>query len=187
MEHAKQVTAQFNTRSTVKKEVIGWIKFCILLIAAYVILTSSVGLTRVSGHSMDPTLKDGSLVLINKLSTFFGSPAHGDVVNVKEDGKSYFIIKRVVGLPGDRVAIQDGVVYVNGLPQIEIQTFGKSKDMAEVTVEPGRLFIMGDNRTPGQSLDSRDPKMGTISLSEVKGYAVISLFPFYRIMNPIQL
>lgn len=187
MEHAKQVTLEFEKKSTVKKEVIGWIKYCVLLLAAYLVLTNSIGLTRISGHSMDPTLKDGSLVLINKIPTYFGTPDRGDVINVKQDGKGYHIIKRVIGVPGDRVAIIDGVVYVNDTAEIDLHTFGKPNDMVEVTVGPGRLFIMGDNRTPGESLDSRSSEMGTISISEVEGYAVISLFPFYRISKPLEL
>lgn len=186
MNQANQATVELKGKTNIKTDIVGWIKYFTLLIAAYIFLTNIVGLTWISGHSMDPTLKDGSLVLINKASVHLGHPEHGDVVTVRESGNRFTIIKRVIGLPGDRVAIKDGTVYVNDIPQVEIYTFGKAKDMKEVTVEPNRLFIVGDNRTPGQSLDSRSPKVGTVPVSSVEGYAVISLYPMYRIMKPLE-
>lgn len=134
---------------------------------------------------MNPTIQDNSLLLMNKFSTKFGKPNHGDVIVVHEE-KGFDIIKRIIGLPGDTVCIKDGIVYVNEIPLPEIYTYGKSNDILPVKVEENKLFIMGDNRTPGESLDSRDPNIGTVPISSIKGYAVVSVSPFYKIMKPLK-
>lgn len=175
------------TPVTLKAQIIEWVKFGILLIIIFMVVTKSVGITRVYGHSMDPTLRDQSWVAVNKLSTYLRSPKYGEVVIAREPGKGYDIIKRVIGVPGDTVAIQDGTVYVNDMPLPEIYTLGEPWDMEEVEVTQGNIFIMGDNRTPGESLDSRDPDMGQIPIKSVKGYVMISLFPMYRIMKPLEI
>ncbi|MFS0774570.1 signal peptidase I [Neobacillus sp. 3P2-tot-E-2] len=155
------------------------IKFIAGLFVVYIIVSNTIGTTKVIGHSMDRTLKDGSFLFINKLSTFFSKPSHGDVVIIKEEDLR--IVKRVIGIPGDTVSIQGGVLYINNEPVPENYVLGTSNDMSPVTVEKGEVFIMGDNRAPGESLDSRDPKMGTISVEHIEGYAVVSLYPFYTI------
>lgn len=76
---------------------------------------------------MDASLKDGSILFINKLSSHIGKPDYGDVVVIKIG--NYKIIKRIIGLPGDTVSINSGTVYVNGSPLPEIYTLGKSNDI----------------------------------------------------------
>ena len=120
-----------------------------------------------------------AVLFVNKLSTFISEPSHGDVVIIKED--DFLIVKRVIGIPGDIIAISEGVLYVNNKPVSENYVLGTSNDMEPVTVEKDKIFIMGDNRTPGESLDSRDPNMGLISDERIKGYAIVSLYPFYTI------
>ncbi|MFD2442805.1 signal peptidase I [Bacillus sp. CGMCC 1.16607] len=171
--------------SVKKNSVKEWIKFVITLVVIYLVVTNCIGITRVSGHSMDPTLKDGSFLFVNKLSTFISKPSYGDVVIVEEGG--YQIVKRVIGIPGDVVAIQKGVLYVNNMAIPEVYALGTPNDMEPVVVEKGYMFIMGDNRTPGESLDSRDPNIGPQPDSLVKGYAKFSIFPFYKIMKPLEL
>ena len=172
-------------QSRIRSEITGWIKFLSLLVLAYFIIGNTVGLTVVSGNSMNSTISSGSLLLINKMSTYFSKPNFGDVVIVHESG--YDIIKRVIGVSGDKVAIKNGIVYVNESPLPEIYTLGKAHDMPEVKVEIGKVFIMGDNRTPGESLDSRDPTIGQVSAKRIKGYALFSIKPAYRIMKPIKI
>ncbi|MDI4649853.1 signal peptidase I [Cohnella hashimotonis] len=170
-----------------KNGVWGWVRFVLLLAVAMLILHNLIGLTRVSGHSMDPTLQNGSVLLVDKLSLFLGAPEYGDVVTVKDDRLGYTIVKRVIAVGGDRVAIREGVTYVNEVPLVELYTYGTSEDMAEQTVGKDDLFVAGDNRTPGASLDSRDPKLGTVHISDIKGYALMSLVPFHKISKPLKL
>lgn len=169
-----------------KSSIKEWTKFILKLLIVYIIVNNSIGLTKVSGVSMSPTLRDGSLLIVNKLSTHISKPKHGDVIVINLQDKGYSIIKRVIGLPGDTVVIKDGVVYVNNSPLPEIYTDGKSDDMKEVKVEENKIFFLGDNRTPGESLDSRDEDMGTLPMSSIDGYAVVSILPAYKIMKPLK-
>ncbi|WP_163099435.1 signal peptidase I [Peribacillus alkalitolerans] len=181
-----RVETEITTNEKVKKDKSKeWISAIVKGLIIYLLVTSSIGITRVSGHSMDPTLRNGSFLIINKLSALFMEPSYGDVVIVHQNG--YDIVKRVIGIPGDKILIQEGQVYVNDVPIPEIYTLGNPDDMELVTVQAGKVFIMGDNRTPGESLDSRDSSMGPISSSDIKGYAVVSLFPFYKIMKPLHM
>lgn len=169
---------------SVKKNIVEWTKFIVQLIIIYVVITNTIGFTRVIGYSMSPTLKTNSIVFVNKLSTHLGKPEYGDVVVVIMEGKGYGIIKRVIGLPGDTIAIKNGTVYVNNKATDEKYTAGTANDMKEVKVEENKVFVMGDNRTPGESLDSRDPDMGTLPTASIKGYAEFSVFPIYKISKP---
>lgn len=180
MEPTASGNVESNSVASRKKNgLVEWVKFLAGVLVVYLVVSNSIGLTKVIGHSMDPTLKDGSFLFVNKLSTFISEPSYGDVVIVKEDDRN--IVKRVIGVAGDTVAIKEGVVYVNDEPIAEDYILGTSNDMEAVSVEKGKIFIIGDNRTPGESLDSRDPKMGPISEELIEGYAVVSLYPFYTI------
>lgn len=117
---------------------------------------------QVRGQSMDPSFSDGEYLLTDKLSYRFGQPKRGDVVvfaappNEKED-----FIKRIVGLPGERVGIRDGKVYINGevisegyLAQDTLTPPGSFlEEGKEVTIAAGEYFVIGDNRL--HSSDSR--------------------------------
>lgn len=159
--------------------ILEWVKFLAGVVVVFLVVFYCIGITKVIGHSMDPTLKDGSFLFVNKLSTFISEPSYGDVVIVKEGDRN--IVKRVIGMAGDTVAIKGGVVYVNDEPITEDYILGTSNDMEVITVAKGELFILGDNRAPGESLDSRDPNIGPISEELIEGYAVVSLYPFYTI------
>lgn len=174
---------------TVKKknEVWGWIRFLLLLGLAYLLINNMIGLTRVSGNSMNPSLANGNILLMNKLPIFFSTPKYGDVVVIKDERLGFSIIKRVIGTPGDHVLIVGGEIYVNGKLLPELYTVGRSEDMNEQIVANGHLFVVGDNRTLGESKDSRDPSLGQVQLKDVKGYAAVSLLPMHRISKPLDL
>ncbi|MEC0231233.1 signal peptidase I [Paenibacillus alba] len=165
----------------------GWVKFILLLTLAFILINNVIGLTRVSGNSMYPSLQNGNVLLMNKFSLFFSTPKYGDVVVIKDERLEFSIIKRVIAVQGDRILIRDGVIYVNETPLPELYTAGKSEDMAVQTVPAGSLFVIGDNRTLGESKDSRDPSLGPVHIKDVKGYAEFSLLPMHRIPEPLDL
>ncbi|MEK3884352.1 signal peptidase I [Paenibacillus sp. PL2-23] len=170
-----------------KSELWGWIRFLLVLALVYLIVNNLTGLMRVSGQSMEPTLQHGDILLINKASLFVDKPKYGDVVVVEEESLGYKIVKRVIAVEGDTVAIVDGVTFVNGEQLVELYTYGKSEDMEELTVGAGQLFVVGDNRTLGESLDSRSPSLGPIAIGDVKGYVAASLWPMHGIAKPLDL
>ncbi len=100
----------------------------------------------VSGNSMKPTLRDGQMVAINKLAYFFRSPERGDVVFIWSGRE--LMIKRIIGLPGEEVALHDGNLYVNGrlFPEPYVARPG------QLEVAPGKIpassfVVIGDNRS----------------------------------------
>ena len=126
--------------------------------------------------SMRPTLEEGDRILLNRLVYHFRQPARGDIIvfhspiNDSED-----LVKRIVGVAGDRVAVTGGKLYVNSVAQDEPYLLEQdfSGEMAEVLVPTGEVFVMGDNRN--NSGDSR--LFGPISAKSIIGSAFVVYWP----------
>ena len=102
---------------------------------------------RTVGVSMAPTHRDGELLFYNALAYRGAVPARGDVVAIRFAGPGVVLVKRVVGLPGERVRIDGGVVLVDGAPLDEPYVAARHPwDLDEVRVGEDELFVMGDNR-----------------------------------------
>lgn len=102
---------------------------------------------RTDGSSMLPTYSHGRLHFVNRLAYGTGGPARGDVVAVQLAGPHVVYIKRIVGLPGERVAIAGGQVLINGTALAEPYVHHrKSWDLDGVTLGPREYFTIGDNR-----------------------------------------
>ena len=144
----------------------GAIFFVAVIIALTLILLLFIGVSRVSGQSMSPTYKDGSVVFYLRRGREY---SYGDVVAIKmASGEKY--IKRIVALPGDTVDLQDGKLYVNGAMEGNVYANGRTEPEVSTvkfpyTVEEGRYFVLGDNRE--NSVDSRT--FGTISAAQIRG------------------
>ena len=127
--------------------------------------------------SMSPTLQPGDRVLTAKPAYLLAKPGRGDLA-VFDDG-SGAVIKRVVGLSGDVVSVEDGVLVVNGEPVREPYVDYASTDSSffgPETVPEGRVFVMGDNRS--NSRDSRT--MGPVPEEDLIGRAVLRFWPLER-------
>jgi signal peptidase I len=152
------------------------------LTVAIVVKTFLVQAFYIPSGSMEPTLKPGDRVLVNKLSYDLHSIHRGDIVVFKrppseaDDPTIKDLIKRVIGLPGDRIEARDGVVYINGQlikePYLPPGTVTTSLPLT--TVPAGQYFVMGDNR--GNSKDSRF--IGPIPGHLIVGRAFIRVWPF---------
>jgi signal peptidase I len=160
------------------------------LLLSFLMLTFVFRTYNVNGSSMRPTLSDGDRVVVNKFTkTRAGEefvPQRGQIVvfNSTAEGKS--LIKRVIALPGERVSMSEGSFVVKNeqypegfdpdagykdiLPTNDGTTFN------EEVVPEGHIFVSGDNRAPGQSLDSRN-QLGSVPISEVVGTASLRYFP----------
>jgi signal peptidase I len=134
--------------------------------------------TRVYGQSMEPNLHTDQRLVVEKISYShwwpMAGPRRGDVVVFRVDSNSDLLIKRVIGLPGDRVEIRAGHVYINGESleesYITQPTYG---DYGPIDVPPLHIFVLGDNR--GFSNDSR--AFGALTLDSVIGRAWFSYWP----------
>ncbi|WP_042146827.1 signal peptidase I [Paucisalibacillus sp. EB02] len=151
-----------------------WTVFIISIVLIFIIVRFVIGVITISGNSMNPTIEDGDLLLTSNL---IFTVERNDMIVFRDDN-GFNVIKRVIGLPNDRIAIQNGAVLVNGEIVNETYTTGLSNDMEEIIVPSKSYFVLGDNRTPGESLDSRDHNVGTIDEKHVLGEVIISLFPF---------
>ena len=147
-----------------------WLHGALLFIGLAILLAAVmqiwIGVSRVSGASMESTYHNGSIVLYNRRENNID---YGDVVAIKmASGERY--IKRVVGLPGDVIDLQEGTLYVNGIPENRSCANGTTHPQSAAieypcTVEEGRYFVLGDNREA--SVDSRT--FGTLSRSQIRG------------------
>ena len=171
------------------KEFIKDIIIAIIIVAAITIVIKP---TIVKESSMEPTLYENNYLIINKLSYFHKDhPQYGDIIVFRSDldntdgtGKK-LLIKRVIGVEGDVMTIEDGDVYRNGELLDEPYVHGQETyddegmDIVDLKVGEDELFCMGDNREV--SLDSRSPEVGNVSEDAVVGKAVARLFPFNEI------
>lgn len=157
-----------------------WVKTLLLaIIFALLIREKALAFYIVSGDSMSPTLRNGEMVAVNKLVYSLRGPQAGEVVVFKNptgNPEMPVFIKRVIATAGETVAIADGIVYVNGQPleeeYIAIMTMGQ---MDLLLLQPGYIFVLGDNRYPHQSWDSRG--FGPVLQREVIGRAEVVIFP----------
>jgi signal peptidase I len=149
------------------------------IVVAWLIKTLLVQPFFIPSGSMEPTLMPGDRVLVSKLSYRFGSPKPGDIVvfvapKAEEPIETDFI-KRIIGVPGMQVQEVDGEMIINGKPKSEpyITPDNPMSDYGPITVPPGRVFVMGDNR--GNSKDSR--YFGSISKTSLVGKAFFVYWP----------
>jgi len=163
------------------RRVLPWvIDIVLVIVAAFVIalLVQAFVVKPFTVHheSMTPTLVDGDRILISRLTYHFRSPKAGDVVvltspmSSKED-----LVKRVVAVGGDTVAVHDGALYVNGIRKNE--PYLRDRDITgeypETKIRPGQVFVLGDNRN--NSIDSR--YFGPISTNTIIGEAFAVYWP----------
>ncbi|MCS1352750.1 signal peptidase I [Mechercharimyces sp. CAU 1602] len=136
-------------------------------------------LSVVNGYSMEPTLEDGDRLLVNKLAMVVDSPELGDVITFEDPGKeNRYLVKRVVGLPGDRIEGKNGRVYRNNKPLREryVESTLEDGDFGPIVVQAGTLFVLGDNRTQNASRDSRYESVGLVPMDKVDGKVMLILW-----------
>ncbi len=170
------------------KEIWSWVRtFLLAIVIALLIRNYVFALYVVDGSSMQPTLADGQILMVNNLRYRIWEPQRGDVIVFTKEGISgthrgnwlvggNALVKRVIALPGDTVFIDNGQIFVNDVALTEEYIDYQLVDnYGPITVEEGHLFVLGDNRYPGGSLDSRS--FGTIPISSVVGRADFVVLP----------
>lgn len=167
----------------VKKEIISWIKTIVLaVILAFLINTILIVNAQVPTGSMESTIMPGDRILALRTSYWFGSPERGDVIvfRAPDDPEGDLLyVKRVIGVGGDTILIQNGDVYVNGHiidePYIKETTIG---DFGPYEVPEGEYFAMGDNRN--KSLDARYWDNTYIEESAILGKVVLRYYRGFK-------
>lgn len=136
----------------------------------------------VDGNSMYPLLNDGDNLIVEKISYYFHEPERFDVIvfELKNEPGTHYI-KRIIGLPGERVRVADGIVYINGEPLTE-DVYGREpmeksyRAAEEITLGEDEYFVLGDNRNHSQ--DSRTVYVGNVERKQFVGRAWLRFWPF---------
>ena len=171
--------------TNVVRETISFIIYIgIVFLLTYLVIHYVGQRTQVSGSSMEATLSDGDNLIVDKISYRFHDPERYDIIvfPYKYEKNTYYI-KRIIGLPGEVVQIdEDGTIYVDG--EVLEESYGR-----EVILDPGEAeepialgedeyFVLGDNRNA--SSDSRDPSVGNILGEDIVGRAWVRIYPFNK-------
>lgn len=157
------------------------ISILIVMILAYSIVTFGVQSVTMIGQSMDPALSNQDVVLINKRAYTFSNPKRYDIIafKLKEDTDSYFNIKRIIGLPGEKVQIKNGRIFIDGnvLTDLPLEGLIMTEGLAldGITLGDSEYFVLGDNYN--NSEDSRYVNIGNISQKEISGKVFFQIVP----------
>lgn len=168
------------------REVAAWTGELLLAVMAAVVLVLSVGFRiSVVGPSMSPTLENGERILVNRIGYKLFDPKRNDLVVFLPNGneKAHYYIKRVIALPGDRVQIKDGIVYINGEPFEEKAEVSAIENPLlaedEIVIGKDEYFVLGDNRN--NSEDSRYASIGNVKKEYIVGKAWMVAYPWKEI------
>jgi signal peptidase I len=145
------------------------VRIFVLAALSFVVFGFLLTPVKVRGISMEPTYHDGMLNLVNRLAFRFREPRRGDVVAIRLAGPHVLYVKRIVGLPRERVGIVDGIVEINGAPLVEPYVHNRQRwNVDEVTVGPREYFVIGDNR----GMRAGDHDFGRVDARRVLGELV---------------
>lgn len=153
----------------------------IAIVLGMLLRTFVIDARYVPTTSMVPTIQPNDRLLVNKFLYHFTAPKRGDIVVFKPPEKIHpqgDFVKRVIGLPGERIKVENGYVYVNGKKLDEPYINERpTYNMEEVTVPAGHVLVLGDNRN--YSLDGH--VWGFLEISSIKGKAFLRFWPANRI------
>lgn len=153
--------------------------YAIIIIVVVLFRTFIATPVRVDGDSMNSTLNNGDILILNKLNHNY---KRFDVVVININKSK--LVKRVIGLPGENIEYKENELYIDGKKIEDIDTSRTADFSLEELYDIKEIpedyyFVMGDNR--GNSLDSRDYRVGLIKKSDIVGTTTIRLFPFNKI------
>ncbi|MFV0515906.1 MAG: signal peptidase I [Aminipila sp.] len=164
----------------------GLIKEILIAVVIAFVIMQFIKPTIVKEASMQPTMYENNYILLNKQAYNFGEPKRGDIIvfhtGLKlENGKEKMLIKRVIGLPGETITIDNGNVFINGeqLQEDYIKDGYTDGFVDNLLIPEGEMFVMGDNRLV--SIDSRVEEVGCVKIDDVLGKAFVRLYPFNSI------
>jgi len=132
------------------------VRAAVLVLASVVLFGWVLLPLRAQGISMQPTYEPGGLHLVNRLAYVFREPARGDIVAIRLAGRRVVYVKRIVGVPGERIRFAAGRVYADGRPLDEpyVRHRRVSWELPETTLGADEYFVVGDNR--GMAIEDHD-------------------------------
>ncbi len=182
---AQEQSAPSQDTQSVKQFFVDLLETIILAVVLFFAINAVSARVRVDGFSMVPTLQDGEYVLVNRLAYRNKLPERGDIIVFTSPQTSDLdLIKRVIGLPGDRVRISSGVVQVNDQTLDEPYIAAAPIYNGEWNVPEGNLFVLGDNRN-----DSSDSHAWNfLPVDNVIGKAILIYWPIpeWNLINHVE-
>ena len=161
------------------------LKYIVTAIIVILIFLYVLSMQQIIGPSMSPTLTDGDLVLLDKISLRFTDIKRNQIVSINYADTKY-LIKRVVGLPGEYVESKNNVLYVDGTANKEtflgddvVTEDFSIKDLGYDKIPDDMYLVLGDNRS--NSKDSRDPDVGLIKKEDIIGKVFFQFWPLNEI------
>lgn len=163
------------TQGGARRMILDVLETLILSVVLFLGINAISARIRVESISMQPNLYAGDFVIVNKLAYKLGVPQRGDIIVFRypPDPTQTPYIKRVIGLPGDKIHIADGQVYVNNKLLVEPYLSVTTSRGGDWTIPANALFVMGDNRN--NSSDSRS--WGMVPMENVIGKALVIYWP----------
>ena len=153
------------------KEILSYV---IIIVVVILIRTYIATPVRVNGTSMVPSLEEKEILILNKMNKSF---SREDIVVVSKKVEGSSIIKRIIGLPNEKIKCINGVIFINDEKYEDKYGFGTTTDFDEITLKDDEYFVLGDNRVV--SKDSR--MLGPIKEKYIEGTTNIILYPFNKI------
>ena len=168
---------------SIKELIIDSLKLIIVVIIILFLMLYVVSVTQVVGSSMYPTLKDGEVLILNKFQYRFFDIKKGDIVSLDYEDTKY-LIKRIIGLPGETVKIVDNKLYINDKiyeeeylsDDLQYDDFSLT-DLGYSKIPENMYLVLGDNRE--NSLDSRE--IGLIKKEDINGKISLRIWPLNKI------
>lgn len=153
------------------------LKYVLFIVAVLFVAIYVVGLQQIVGDSMNPTLTNNEVIIIDKLTPKFMDLKRGDIVSFYFD-ESKFLIKRIIGLPGEKLEIKNSKIIINGeIIEDYVKAYTKDFKLSEIgyqKIPEDYYFVLGDNRT--NSMDSRDYRVGLIHKKDIIGKRLLTIF-----------
>lgn len=168
---------------SIREFILDFIKLIIVIIVILFLMIYVVSVTQVVGNSMNSTLENGDVLILNKFKYRFTDIKRGDIISL-EYADTKYLIKRVIGLPGDTISIRDNTLYING--ELYVENYldeGLEYDDFELsslgydTIPEDMYLVLGDNRE--DSLDSRE--IGLIKKENIIGKVSFRIWPLNKL------
>lgn len=155
-----------------------------VLVITFILNKYIIERCQVHNHSMEPTLTEGNVLLVDKISYKYRMPRRMEIITLINTKDNEELIKRIIGLPGETVRIVQGKIYIDGNAIEDIKGLNPPVDsgLAEYDFKLGEdeYFVLGDNREV--SIDSRFKEVGPVNLKSIKGRAFIRIKPISQMV-----